>query len=257
MKNTFLFILVCFLFWNCQNTVQNESEPATNVEENTPAQPEETDETSVQKHPTKSLSLLEIYHQLDENKNYPITQKGNQFVSQSNAEYEITPIVDTYNGYIEISDSGTGGGNITQQTVLFRKKDGTAIIGLQKSEFDGMFVSSTLSFKKHDGSNWVDATQEVLPEGIFEFANSGLPAPWNEAPEKLLQELFEKTYELPRLGTDLQEHTSSIKLMMKCDGGEPSDELAPWCKKARGEFRVTQTRTFSWDKASGTFSLAQ
>ncbi len=45
---------------------------------------------------------------------------------------EIDPVVDVKNGYISVTDHGTGGGTSFQEIALFTARNGTVVIGVNR-----------------------------------------------------------------------------------------------------------------------------
>lgn len=93
---------------------------------------------------------------------YPLSKKGDTWIAQSFADYEFNPIVDLANGYIDINDEGTGGGNVLLKVVLFRKSDEAPIIAVSKGGFNGMYTESSITFYEKLNNTWVEAT-DVFP----------------------------------------------------------------------------------------------
>ena len=106
-----------------------------------------------QENPFLNKNILEIYESLPVrlfNNNgfeykYLLTRKSGEWFTQSSADYEMPVIVDIANGYIEISDEGTGGGSNFIQVVLFRKMDKTPCVGITLGGFNGIFLKAILS----------------------------------------------------------------------------------------------------------------
>lgn len=103
---------------------------------------------------------------------YTIQQNEGSWTSKSIAGHEISPIVDIKNGYIEINDEGTGGGNVLNQVVLFRTADNSPVIGITKGGFNGIYFESTTTFYKKRGNKWFE-DEHVFPAlNIQRFLNS-------------------------------------------------------------------------------------
>jgi len=87
-------------------------------------------------------SILDYYHSLPEkllgDYKYRIELKNSIFVSRSNANYEIKPIVDVQNGYLKITDAGTGGGSVVHELAFLQTNEGNNIIGVNVIEHDGV-----------------------------------------------------------------------------------------------------------------------
>jgi hypothetical protein len=113
-------------------------------------------------------SILDCYNSLPENllgdNKYRIELKNDIFVSRSVANYEIEPIVDLQNGYIKIMDRGTGGGSVVHELAFLRTNEGTDIIGVNLLKNDGLGPTCTLRFYRLIDDQWMDVTNDVLPE---------------------------------------------------------------------------------------------
>ena len=94
---------------------------------------------------------------------YPLYKKGDTWFSQSLADREFNPIVDIKNGYIEFNDEGTGGGNVNTQIVLFRKKDGSPLIGITMGGYNGIYFENSTAFYELKNDAWIK-TNNVFPE---------------------------------------------------------------------------------------------
>lgn len=131
---------------------------------------------------------------------YTIRKKENAWVSESLAGYEIPAIVDIKNGYIEINDEGTGGGNINIKVVLFRKKDRSPLIGITKGGFNGIYFENSSSFYETKNKEWLKA-EYVFPEmGIDRFLNEKYRK-LNFEKDEIISPNLSSLLELPQFGT--------------------------------------------------------
>ncbi len=94
----------------------------------------------------QQLTVFDYFEKLyeDDKISYKIENIEGEWISQSNAGYEIKAKVDIINGYIEIIDEGTGGGTIKLHVVLYRKKDGSALIAVSEFISDGIFIEQKI-----------------------------------------------------------------------------------------------------------------
>lgn len=99
---------------------------------------------------------------LGENK-YVIQKKEGVWICKSTSGNNFSPLIDLKNGYIEINDEGTGGGNSYQQIVLFRKIDRSPLIGVTTGSFNGFYFDSSTTFYEKLGNKWMEA-KNVFPE---------------------------------------------------------------------------------------------
>lgn len=113
-------------------------------------------------------SILDCYHSLPEDLlgdvKYRIEFKNDSFVSRSVANYEIKPRVDLQNGYLKITDNGTGGGSVVHELAFLRTNEETDILGVNLLDNDGLGPTCTLRFYKLVDGRWLDVTNDVLPK---------------------------------------------------------------------------------------------
>ncbi len=133
---------------------------------------------------------------------YPLSKKGDSWVSQSFADYEFNPIVDLANGYIEFNDEGTGGGNVSLKVVLFRKSDEAPIIGVSIGGFNGLYFEDTTTFYEKKKSTWVEATSVFPTLEIEHFLQAKYTDQFFKKDAFVTPNLTTLT-ELPRVGTSL------------------------------------------------------
>lgn len=136
-------------------------------------------------------------------------KKGNAWKTTSpitDAELDCT--VDLKNGYITVSDPGTGGGTITQEIALFCAKKGESYLGINITSFDGIGKGNACTFYRWTGKGW--AAARVLPEiPIAKFFRPGFDlSPFRDS--------VSVSYRLPRTGTTVTANldVSRLKMMM-------------------------------------------
>lgn len=169
-----------------------------------------------------SLNVLEIYEILPErmfnideylgNIKYELTYNNGKYSVVSLAGYNFDATVDIKNGYIEISDEGTGGGSIYQQIVLFRTANRSPLIGITIGGFNSFYFDTRLNFYRYINNTWQDVTYEVLPEIETEqFVNKEFYK-LNRKKFAENSNFFDYIFELPHYGTQLQVDINLLKI---------------------------------------------
>ncbi|MFH0974699.1 MAG: hypothetical protein V1874_02830 [Spirochaetota bacterium] len=158
-------------------------------------------------------SILDYYNSIPLNQlnnfRYKLQQKNNKWITRSNVGYDFEVIVDIKNGYLNIMDSGTGGGTGTQEVALYSTNAGSDIVGVNLITFDGIDSACTLKFFKPD-DKWKDVTDDILPKiDLFLFMDGSYKVNHQRKMDSFLE--FTKgitlLYQLPRVGT-----TMSVKV---------------------------------------------
>jgi len=130
---------------------------------------------------------------------HPLKQEDGKWFTESNfteEPFEVT-VVDVKNGYIEFTDPGTGGGDLTSQFVLFRMADGSPVIGITQTFSDGAGIDQTCYFLRPEDPEEIDWTEYTMPEiDGFSFLRDD-----SAEEERIVRQLLPVTIELPRYGT--------------------------------------------------------
>ncbi len=148
-------------------------------------------------------NVVDYFHLLpDSLKHYPLEYKNGKWISVSDVDYEVIPVVDIQNGFIEMQPRGLGEGEEKQQVVLYREKDGSALIGVSYYYHNGTFFEKyQIFFGEYKNNKWIDVTHKVLPEiNFYTFMKSGYKIS-NE-----LKQYLAITYDLPQHGTTITVH---------------------------------------------------
>lgn len=154
-------------------------------------------------------------------------------------------VVDTKNGFIEIVDPGTGGGDWTFRVVLFRMADGNPLLGITHTFFDGATLRHEYYFLKPEDSRQLDWTKQVIKQvSAFDF----LP-PDNAEESAIVEKLLPVSLELPRYGTMVKARVYTGLKDIYCRGDE--NEFSDYCGLF-GQVRRTEI-AFKWDKEKGRF----
>ncbi len=203
----------------------------------------------------QQLTVFDYFEKLYEEEiiSYEIENIEGEWISNSNAGYEIKAKVDIINGYIEIVDEGTGGGTTKLQLVLYRKKDGSALIAVSKFTSDGIFIEKEVKFLEYKNNLWLDVQYQVLPKmDLTRFMNADYEMP--DFPENYY-EMFEAKYDLPQYGTTIEVHLIVGGLSLICDG---TMETLSADKKLVCDFleNIENPKIkLYWDKTKGKFYL--
>ena len=201
----------------------------------------------------QKLNVLDYFDKLPDSvrMSYKISKNKGKWISTSTAEYEINPIVDLRNGYIELIDEGTGGGVIKLQVVLYRKKDASALIGVSSYIGDGTWIEYSLVFLEYQNQQWADVSSEVMPNLSYkDFVKENYEMP--DFPESYY-EISTIYYKLPQHGTSIRASLDVGGLSLICDG---TMNALPANKTLVCDFidNVKQTPlTLFWDKENSRF----
>lgn len=198
-------------------------------------------------------SVVDYYKLLPDSltHNYKLSFSNNKWVSQSSADYEIYPTVDIKNGYIKIYDEGTGGGESVLKIVLYRKKDGTALLGVSFLEGDFMDVDCSVYFLEYNNNKWEVVNSKVLPD--ITYKNFLKP---NYVLSKNLLGNFSIYYDLPQHGTSINVALKYSLIMMYCEGAfsnTTEEDKTTSCKFI--ENIKSDSLQLIWDKKDTKFFL--
>lgn len=182
---------------------------------------------------------------------YPLLLEHKTWVSKSSANYQIKPIVDIANGYIEITDTGTGGGTVSHVLALFKSLDGKDTIGVHLTDFDGVKINSTLKFYRPGFEGWKDITDDVLPKldmSLFVYEKEDLEG--NGAVGAYMDTVGLK-YQLPRIGTTVHVSVDADTFAMLAESKEygTASELV-------GSLRYKDIALI-WDQKNAGFRLGE
>lgn len=177
---------------------------------------------------------------------YPLVQKNGKWFSKSaSTEEPIEAVVDQKNGFIEIVDPGTGGGDITVRFVLFRLESGAPVLGITHDFFDGTGINQQYYFLRPEDKEQFDWTEHTMPIITgFDF----LPENNAEEPD-IVEKLLPVSIELPHYGTTVKIKVFTGLEAIYCNGSE--NEYSDYC----GLFNNLTRREFSlkWNKKEGRF----
>jgi hypothetical protein len=180
---------------------------------------------------------------------FSLKQKNGKWTSISPiTEEEISTVVDAKNGFIQITDEGTGGG--TQQTtvVLYRKANKDAVIAVSNFSHDGVMESFDVKFFEYQNNQWKDISKQTLPQlQPTDFLKEKIDL-------KPYQELLRNSpivMALPQFGTAIKANISSMYLDFKCNKKDEQYSKEACLLKSK----LYTTVDLLWDKTTGKFSI--
>jgi hypothetical protein len=179
-----------------------------------------------------------------ENKHgYSIIRKAGKYKVEADTECSI--IVDDKNGYLQIFDSGTGGGNFVLELAIFKTAQGNDILAVNNYSFSGDGREEG-EIKFFDVANkMTDMTMSVWPDigYIEDLLHNGVTKADIEPYKN-----FEYTYcTLPRVGTTITMHLGFKNLDYACQF--ENDKKACELQK-----KITPSKLV-WNKKTSFFDL--
>ncbi len=177
---------------------------------------------------------------------FEFTKKGSAWKTTSPVtEADLDCTVDLKNGYIEVSDPGTGGGTLTQEIALFVNKMRESFIGVNITTFDGIGVSNRCRFYRWTGEGWAPA--RVLPDiPLAQFFKPGFDI-------STVKGVVALSYILPRKGTTVTAKldVSRLQMMMSENMGfGPEDQKKAEKALANVEYNSIE---LNWNMDQGVF----
>jgi len=177
---------------------------------------------------------------------YPLKEVNGKWMSLSpDTEEPIEATVDIKNGFIEIVDPGTGGGDWTFRVVLFRMANGAPVLGITHTFFDGAGLLHAHYFLRPEDPRQLDWTKYTIKSlSGFDF----LPLD-NAEEEHIVNKLLPVSLELPRYGTSAKATVYTGLENIYCRGDD--NEYSDYCIL----FRQVQRKEiiFKWNKDLGKF----
>ena len=189
---------------------------------------------------------------------YSLEKRGKKWVTQNLSWDEKIPvIVDLKAGYIFFSDGGTGGGNFETQIVLWRKSDGSPLIGIAEVGFDPPYPgNSRVRFFEKENKRWRDVTSYVMPRiAISDYLSATMTMRDLRAMHAINSSIY---VSLPRRGTAIsaylvvkETYTNAV-----CNGEDwfnPGD-TAPYLRYCdHMEGRIDTLIRLTWNKEESRF----
>lgn len=177
---------------------------------------------------------------------YVISKIGSTYFADAGTG-ECKVLVDDTNGFLEIVDSGTGGGTLVYQLAIFKKKKNEDFVAVSYYSYedklgDGMISSGDFNFY-FCGKTLSDKTNDVLPEMII-LQDGAYYDVASEISESYSEGEYEY-FEIPHHGTTLKFHFGTNQLNMAC---KENDSKACEIKQS-----IKIVDVF-WDKETSTFT---
>lgn len=174
---------------------------------------------------------------------YNITYKAGKYKVEADTECSI--IVDDKNGYLQIFDSGTGGGNFVLELAIFKTDSNKEILAQSTYAYSGDGrESGNISFFDVE-NKMADISMSVWPDigYIEDLLHNGVTKSDIEPYKN-----YEYTYcTLPRVGTTITMHVGFKNLDYACQF--ENDKKACALQK-----RITPS-TLVWDRKTASFNL--
>jgi hypothetical protein len=156
--------------------------------------------------------------------------------------------VDDANGFMEITDSGTGGGTAVFQLAIFKNSKNEDFIGVssysyEENKEDGLITDGNLTFY-FCGKKLSDMTKDVLPDMTI-VEDKAYNGNSNTIMESYKEGIYEY-FDLPQKGTTITFHFGTKQLNLAC---RENDEKACEIKKS------IQVVELYWKRDVGYFSI--
>jgi hypothetical protein len=242
-------VILFFLLCACGNSANTASSTEADNPAGTVSASEEAAASQAEAGtPPERRDVLYYYRQLKPPyaPPYALKESGGKWMTRSDSTEEpFEAVVDLKNGFIEIVDTGTGGGDWTYRVVLFRTAADEPVIGITRTFFDGAGIQHSYYFLRPEDPKQLDWTKHTMPSvSGFDF----LPDD-NAEEEAIVEKLLPVTLELPRYGTSVKAQVYTGLEYIYCRGDE--NEYSNYC----GLFRQVKRKEFmlKWNTTSGKF----
>lgn len=178
-----------------------------------------------------------------------IKQKADKYIAfDESLELECTLLLDDKNGFLEIVNTGTGGGTSTIQLAQFKDASGNVTLALSVHTYDGVMHDSKINFF-NPSKKMEEVTGKVfgfdIPSGVFQKSDYA-----ENAENQAYTESEYFYYQLPREG-----------LVMKMYHGYNGAEMACRDDKNKNacEFisHFAPFISFKWNKADAKFEQTE
>ncbi|MBP9078305.1 MAG: hypothetical protein KBG02_15660 [Haliscomenobacter sp.] len=245
----YVMLFLCIWATACNKPASGSRQNTETAAETTPSQSAEPDTTPAAPETTQTKDVLYYYRTLEAPfaTEYPLQESKGKWVclSPSTSEPLEDIVVDLNNGFIQIVDPGTGGGDWTIQCVLFRMANGAPVLGLSKTFFDGTGIRQDIHILRPEDARRRDWTDYALPKiDGFSFLRDD-----SAEEEEIVHQLLPVTIELPRYGTTAKAKVYTGLQDLYCRGGE--NEFSDYC----GLFQQVRRAEIllKWNKEQGKF----
>lgn len=205
--------------------------------------------------PAYGQSIVEHYNalvrQIRDPYAYTLTQTGAGWRAKSEDRANIVAVVDIGNGFIQINDEGTGGGNLVTEVALFKPTSGGPIVALSQRFYQGTDAWGGMAqvFRSVNG-RWqplpaTDLPPLMPPLFLPARANPLVPHDGNTRPVAVY---------LPRVGTTVNVYLTAAAQGDDCPTQNwlGTDDPAQGCK----ELAAAPTHVeLAFDKQRGAFTV--
>jgi hypothetical protein len=188
--------------------------------------------------------IVKYFNKLSaENKHgYGINFKGGKYKVVSDTECSI--IVDDKNGYLQLNDNGTGGGNFVLEMAIFKTAKGVDVVAVNTYSYSGDGRESGAVSFFDAANNMADITMSVWPD--IGYIEDLLPKGVSKIDIEVYKE-SEYTYcILPKVGTTITMQLGFKKLDSECTNNN---------KKAIALRKKLVASKLVWNKQKITFDL--
>lgn len=190
---------------------------------------------------------------------YPVERRDGRWTSRNLSSGEAMDIVvDTANGYILITDEGTGGGSFETQAVLWRTSDRSPLVGIAESLIDGEGAGETRLrfYGRHDG-RWEDATDHIWPGAPLDVF---LRADMTVGDLRALRAAGGRPHiRLPRKGTAIEVrlglYADKVRAVCKGEDWITVPDRTPYLTVCRLQGRFRASLAYRWSREEGRFAM--
>jgi hypothetical protein len=185
----------------------------------------------------------------EEIRTFSLRQKAGKWVSLSpSTEEEVLTVVDTKNGFIRITDEGTGGGTHEVTVVLYRKANKEAVIAVSERTHDGTMETFKIDFFEYKNKQWNKLTNVMPPLNHVSFLKEQIDT-------KAHQALLDRSpiiIDLPQFGTKAKAVVGTMWLNLVCNQMKDDPDSPNACALQN---KFYESIELLWDKEQGKFSM--
>ena len=169
--------------------------------------------------------------------------------------YTIDVTVDIKNGYLSWNDEGTGGGTLTTDAALFVRTDKSIVLAVGKRSFDGVGMSSVITFWEFKNGAMAEITSGIMPAVT---ASDFLKEKADKQSVRLLGDnlsSLQLEYILPRYGTSIEVRASTNRIdrdLSQLDDQSHAESI----RKAADTILCTKI-FLDWNMKKGVFTIGK
>jgi hypothetical protein len=185
---------------------------------------------------------------------YTVDLVNGRYVAKSDAGYDIFPVVDTRNGYMSITDHGTGGGSVMQELALFADAGRRHYLAVNLSGHDGVAMDARFEIYRIDGDDFVKVTGSILPRMELDLFLK-TPGDYRTLRKYFSgRPFYSVIYTLPRIGTTVKAKLAYDQVQMHLAQEDDAGELTAECRKFIANVK-TGSLDLDWDMEKGKFHV--